>query len=85
VFAGKEAVDRWRNRRWKYDVFISHAGEEKAFAYKLRDTFLEVRLNAFVDQADLSGGDKADLRMLKAVAETPVGLALMTKHFLQKK
>jgi hypothetical protein len=83
-FSSTELVDRWRNGRWKYDVFISHAGEEKAFAHRLRETFKSVGLQAFVDQADLMGGDKADDRMLESLWEAPVGLALLSEKFLQK-
>jgi hypothetical protein len=82
VFSGGEVADRWRNCDWEYDVFISHAGEDNAFAHRLRDAFEAVGFKAFVDQTDLFGGDKADVRMM---VEAPVGLALMSNYFFQKK
>lgn len=75
---------QWREDDWTYDVFVSHAGEDKEFALMLRETFKEIGLRAFVDEADLEGGAAADLRMLRAVKEAPVGLALMSKPFFRK-
>jgi hypothetical protein len=78
-------ADRWYSHHWEYHVFISHAGEDKSFAHRLRDAFAEIGLRAFVDQSDLLGGDKADVRMLAAVEQAPVGLALLSAPFFQKK
>jgi hypothetical protein len=69
---------------WQYDVCISHAGEDKTFAHRLRDVFHDVWLRAFVDQSELHGGDCADVRMLTAVKEAPVGLALLSEDFFRK-
>lgn len=84
MFIGEVVANRWRQGRWKFDVFISHAGEDKTFAHRLKEAIEGVGLSAFVDQSDLGGGDKGDLRILTAVQEAPVGLALLSKHFFQK-
>lgn len=70
---------------WKYDVFISHAGEDKTFAFRLRQAFEGVGLTAFVDQADLFAGADADVSILMALENTPVGLALLSAEYLCKK
>lgn len=81
---------RWRSGLetndgfWQYDVFISHAGEDKVFAHRLRDGFNSVGLDAFVDQADLLGGADADTQMMGAVTKAPIGLALLSKEYLRK-
>lgn len=76
-------MDQWHSR-WRNDVFISHAGEDKPFAHHLRNLFTQIGLKAFVDQDDLTGGAPADLRMLSAVKEAPIGIALFGKQFFQK-
>jgi hypothetical protein len=76
-------VDQWQSM-WKNDVFISHAGEDKPFAHHLRNLFAEIGLKAFVDQDDLAEGAPADLWMLTAVKEAPIGIALFGKHFFLK-
>jgi hypothetical protein len=85
-FTGEDvANDRQRlGGLWNYDIFVSHAGEDKAFALRLREKFKDVGLNAFVDESDLQGGDYADNHILDAVKEAPVGLALLSKHYLEK-
>jgi hypothetical protein len=85
LFAGKNVANRWRDGRWEYDVFISHAGEDKTFAHQLGGAFRSIGLRAFVDEADLVAGDDADLRMLMAVKAAPIGLAILSQHFFRKK
>lgn len=81
---GDVEIPRWKDGRWAFDVFISHAGEDKRFAFRLQEEFKRVGLRAFVDQADLFGGDSADDVMLTACREAPVGLALLSADSLRK-
>jgi hypothetical protein len=69
----------------KYDVFISHAGEDKHFASHLHYIFERLRLRPFLDEADLHPGDNADLKIFGAVGGAPVGLVLLGETFFKKK
>lgn len=84
LFPEDGADQRWRRGTWEYDVFISHAGEDKTFAHRLRDAFKTIGLRAFLDQSSLVPGDQADQLMLTAVERAPVGLALLSTNFPQK-
>lgn len=82
--AAEDQSAQWKQNNWDYDIFVSHAGEDKDFAYLLRDKFQAVGLKAFVDEADLEGGAQADVKILRAVKQAPVGLALFSKRFFEK-
>lgn len=69
---------------WEYDVFISHAGEDKAFAQELRDDLKELGIHAFVDKEDLRAADTADDIMLRAARTAPIGLAIFSREFFAK-
>jgi hypothetical protein len=85
LIAGDAEITGWKDGQWTFDVFISHAGEDKTFAFRLRDEFERVGLRTFLDQADLFGGDSADGVMLTACRGALVGLALLSVHSLKKK
>lgn len=84
VLLGETAVSWLLDRGWEFDIFISHGGEKKDMAFRIRRKFEDVKLKAFVDQADLPPGVKADTQMLMAVSKAPIGLALICEDYLRK-
>ncbi|KAK9810247.1 hypothetical protein WJX72_007249 [[Myrmecia] bisecta] len=70
---------------WRFEVFISHAGEDKPFARELRKDINSLGLRAFVDMEDLLPGDQADGIMLGSANSAPVGLAVFSSDFFRKK
>ena len=69
---------------WEYEVFISHAGEDKELARNLAFFMGIVGIRAFVDQNDLRGAMKADACMLGQARSAPVGLAILSPEFFSK-
>ena len=69
-------------RTWKYEVFISHAGEDKP--RELRNSLRMIGIRAFVDHEDLQGGDHAVDIMLGSADSAPVGLAVFSPAFFRK-
>ncbi|KAK9829504.1 hypothetical protein WJX72_006246 [[Myrmecia] bisecta] len=70
---------------WRFDVFISHAGQDKPFARELRTDINSLGLRAFVDVKDLLPGDQAHEIMLGSANSAPVGLAVFSSEFFRRK
>jgi hypothetical protein len=69
---------------WKFEVFISHAGEQKPFARELGDSLRSIGIRAFVDKEDLHAGDHSGDVMLGSANSAPVGVAVFSPHFFDK-
>lgn len=76
--------DDSKDATWKYDVFISHAGEQGEFAEELRTNLTSLGIRAFVAQADLKGGDRSEPSMLTAARDAPVGVAYFSSDYFRK-
>ncbi len=70
--------------RWPFDVFISHAGEQKPFAQELRQDLRFIGIRAFVDKDDLQAGDRAEHIMLELAKAAPIGVACFSCNYFQK-
>eukprot|EP00898_Chlorokybus_atmophyticus_P006334 jgi/Chlat1/6701/Chrsp5S06985 len=73
-----------RTMDWQYDVFISHAGEDKEFADELHHDLKQLGMNPFLDKCNLAAGDAADAIMLFSARRAPVGVAIMGRTFSAK-
>ena len=66
-----------------YDVFISHAGDDKPKAEQLRDMLQRLGLTAFLDKY-MSPGEPGDETMLRAARGAHVGLTLFSPAFAER-
>jgi TIR domain len=67
-----------------YDVFISHAGPQKAnFAVGLRRELRRHGISAFLDEANLRLGDAADAEMEAALRSCSIVMVVLTLDFVR--
>ena len=71
-------------KRWAWDVFVCHAGEDKAFARLLRERMLRLGVRCFVDEEDLGSG-KQGPQLEAAVRSTHIAVVLLCEEFFQRK
>jgi TIR domain len=70
----------------KYDVFISHAGRQKAgFAAWLQRELNRHGVSAFLDERSLRLGDEADVVMESALRSCSIVVAVLTADFVRSK
>jgi hypothetical protein len=72
-------------RQATYDVFISHAREDKKgfvepLAHRLRDAGVAV----WYDDFSLSPGDSLSQSIGRGIAESRFGIVVLSKHFFEK-
>ena len=69
-----------------FDVFISHAGEDKAtIAIPLRERLHEKGFSAFVDEVDMSPGTDAKRAMSRAMETAKIGVIVLSPEFVVRK
>lgn len=67
-----------------YDVFISHAGQQKAsFAVWIQRELRHLGVSAFLDERSLRLGDAADTEMEAATRTCHVVVAVLTPDFVR--
>ena len=71
-------------KRWLWEAFICHAGEDKAFARLLREHMLPHSLRCFVDEDSLRIGQHAPQAMEAAVRSTQIAVVLLCEEFFQR-
>ena len=69
---------------WHWDVFLSHAGEDKAFAAILHKRLLKVGLRSFFDKESLLAGSDVPQSLEAAVRSTQIAVVLLSEEFFQK-
>ena len=74
----------YQMKRWLWDAFICHAGEDKAFARLLREHMLPFSLRCFVDEDSLRIGQHALQAMEAAVRSTQIAVVLLSEEFFQR-
>ena len=70
--------------QWGWDVFISHAGEDKAFRRSLYSHLKLVGLRCFLDEVSLMEGCDASVAMEAAVRSTQIAVVLLSEEFFAK-
>ena len=68
----------------EYDVFISHAWEDKPFARDLAVALRKRRLKVWYDEFTLSVGDKLRRSIDRGLANSRFGIVILSKHFFEK-
>ena len=71
-------------RQWDWDVFISHAGQDKSFGRSLHRCLQHVGLRCFLDELSLPGGCYAPVAMEAAVRSTQIAVVLLSEEFFAK-
>ncbi|KAI0565978.1 WD40-repeat containing protein [Gracilaria domingensis] len=70
----------------EFDVFISHAGEDKDTIAMPLYTSLQTRgMTPFLDREELREGEHAPREMIRAMETSPVGLFILSPEFAAKK
>lgn len=69
----------------KYDVFISHASEDKDEVVRpLANVLKERQLNVWYDEFELKIGDSLRQKIDKGVANSKFGIVILSKNFIKK-
>ena len=70
--------------RWAWDVFICHAGEDKAFGRCLHRRLVRIGLRSFLDEESLRVGGDAPAAMEAAVHSSQLAVVLLSEEFFRK-
>ena len=70
--------------QWDWDVFISHAGQDKRFGRSLHRRLKHVGLRCFLDEVSLQEGCDAPVAMEAAVRSTQIAVVLLSEEFFAK-
>jgi hypothetical protein len=82
----KKLLLRARGRDFEYDVFISHAWEDKdAIARALYAALVERGIKVWFDEATLELGDSLSRKIDYGLAQCRFGIVILSPRFLQKK
>lgn len=69
----------------KYDVFISHASEDKAeVARPLANRLIELGLRVWIDEFELTLGDSLRRKIDRGLAESRFGIIILSPNFFKK-
>jgi len=68
-----------------YDVFLSYAGEDRAFAEELAESLRGTRFNVWYDKFQLRVGDQLLGRINEGLTNSRYGLLLISEAFLAKR
>ena len=69
---------------WAWDVFICHAGEDKAFGLSLYRRLVRAGLRSFLDETSLHVGGDAPAAMKAAVHSSQIAVVLLSEEFFKK-
>ena len=80
-----ESPRQMRSDNMKWDLFISHASEDKDdVARPLADKFIELELSVWYDEYTLTVGDSLRRSIDRGLAGCRYGLVILSPHFLRK-
>ena len=68
----------------RYDVFISHANEDKSFARPLVQKLQALGLRAWFDESAMKPGDSLRQEIDSGLAGSDFGIVVLSKHFFKK-
>lgn len=70
----------------EWDVFISHASEDKeAVAQPLTELLRQAGLNVWLDSNELTLGDSLSKKIDEGLAHSTYGVVILSEHFFQKR
>lgn len=68
----------------KWDVFISHAFEDKNFARELADSLSKIGLKVWYDEFELHVGDSLSKSINNGLSESAYGIVVLSQNFFRK-
>jgi hypothetical protein len=80
-----KSTARQRGRRPTYDVFVSHASEDKDFVRPLVKAIRRVRIKVWYDENALLWGDQLRRSIDRGLLNSRYGIVVFSKAFLKKK
>lgn len=69
----------------KFDVFVSHASEDKAYVRRLTSALKKAKIKVWYDEDAMSWGDDLRRSIDKGLANSHYGIVVFSKAFLKKK
>jgi hypothetical protein len=72
-----------KNKKW--DVFISHASEDKTYVRPLAQALSDARISVWYDEMSLEWGDDIRTKIDEGLANSRFGIVIVSKAFLKKK
>ena len=83
--SGSKTLERASVPAQKYDLFISHASEDKdAVARPLYDALIEKDVSVWFDEAELTLGDGLRRKIDEGLARCRYGVVIISPRFLSK-
>ena len=82
--ASRAPSRQFQLEQWDWDVFISHAGQDKRFGRGLHRRVEQVGLRCFLDDMSLRVGCDAAVAMQAAAQSTQVAVLLLSEEFFTK-
>lgn len=76
---------RQRRRNVRYDVFVSHASEDKAYVRRLTGALKKAKIKVWYDEDVMGWGDDLRRSIDKGLANSHYGIVVFSKAFLKKK
>ena len=71
--------------KYEFDVFISHASEDKDFiAVPLADSLSKYGLSVWIDSMQLKIGDSLRRKIDQGLAKSRFGVVILSRHFFAK-
>ena len=81
----KEGTPRMEKTNDIWDVFISHASEDKdSIARPLRDALTEAGIKVWYDESELKIGDRLHQSIDKGIAKSGYGIVILSENFFKK-
>lgn len=80
------SVDTLAPGSYKYDVFLSHASEDKETLVRdLRLALSSARISVWFDAEEMGAGDRLSSSIQEGIRTSRYGLAVITEAYIQKK
>jgi hypothetical protein len=76
---------RQRRQNFKYDVFVSHASEDKAYVRRLTAALKKAEIKVWYDEDAIAWGDDLRQSIDKGLANSHYGIVVFSKAFLKRK
>jgi hypothetical protein len=76
---------RQGRQNFKYDVFVSHASEDKAYVRRLTAALKKAEIKVWYDEDAIAWGDDLRQSIDKGLANSHYGIVVFSKAFLKRK
>ncbi len=76
---------RQRKENFEYDVFVSHASEDKAYVRRLNAALKKAKIKVWYDEDAIAWGDDLRQSIDKGLANSHYGIVVFSKAFLKRK